>query len=69
MTEYLVVVRHEGKAWGASVPDLPGLFAVGRSRAEVLRRMRVALPMHLELMQREGLTVGRPASRGASVAV
>jgi predicted RNase H-like HicB family nuclease len=28
MSEYLVVIEHEGESWGACCPDLPG---VGRS--------------------------------------
>ena len=38
MTGYSVVIEHEGDAWGAYVPDLPGCVAAGSSRQEVESR-------------------------------
>ena len=31
MSEYLVVIEHEGNSWGAYVPDLPGVATVTAS--------------------------------------
>ena len=32
MSEYLVVIEHEGESWGAYCPDLPGLGVLGDTR-------------------------------------
>lgn len=37
----------EDSAWGAHSPDVDGVFAVGRSRAELESRMADALAAHL----------------------
>lgn len=34
MSEYLVVIEHEGESWGAYCPDLAGVGAVGDSQEE-----------------------------------
>ena len=54
MTGYPVVIEHEGDAWGAYVPDLPGCAATARSRAEVERRIREAVPAHVTPMRQAG---------------
>jgi predicted RNase H-like HicB family nuclease len=60
--EYLVILEHEGKAWGAYVPDLPGCVAVGTSRDEVERLIREAIPLHLESMREHGEPVPSPSA-------
>ena len=61
MTDYLVIYETgEDGAWGASCPDLPGVFAVGRTRDEVRRRMTEAIPLHIKGMREEGLDVPPP---------
>src|SRR5256885_16935023 len=40
LSEYLVVIEHEGESWGAYCPDLPGRGAVGDSRAEAEQLLR-----------------------------
>jgi predicted RNase H-like HicB family nuclease len=32
MSEYLVVIEHDGESWGAYCPDLPGVGVVGTLR-------------------------------------
>ena len=54
MTGYAVVIEHEGDAWGAYVPDLPGCVAAGSSREEVERLIREAIPLHLQAMREKG---------------
>jgi predicted RNase H-like HicB family nuclease len=48
MTEYLVVIEHEGDTWGAYCPDLPGLGVVGDNRDEVELLIREAIAFHLD---------------------
>ena len=62
MTGYAVVIEHEGNAWGAYVPDLPGCVAAGASRAEVERLIRDAIPLHLEAMRQHGERIPPPTA-------
>src|SRR3954449_8454091 len=48
MSEYLVVIEHEGESWGAYCPDLPGVGVVGDSQDEVERLIREAIVFHLD---------------------
>lgn len=66
---YLVLIERGPKNYGASVPDLPGCVAVGRTRAETLRLIRGALRMHLEAMERDGDPIPEPTSIGDVVEV
>jgi predicted RNase H-like HicB family nuclease len=44
MSEYVAVFeRAEDGGWGAYLPDLPGVVALGSSRKEVADRIREAL--------------------------
>jgi predicted RNase H-like HicB family nuclease len=70
MTEYLVVYEvGEDGGWGASSPDLPGCVAVGRTRAEVERLIREAIPMHIEAMRDVGEQIPEPYHLAGSVSV
>jgi len=69
MTEYLVVYEMgEDGGWGASSPDLPGCVAVGKTKAEVEKLIREAIPMHIELMREVGEPVPEPHAVAASIA-
>ena len=67
MTGYSVVIEHEGDAWGAYVPDLPGCVATGPSRQEVESRIREAIPVHISLMRQAGEDVPEPTAEGVIV--
>jgi predicted RNase H-like HicB family nuclease len=61
MTEYLVIYEQEEGDWGAYSPDLPGCcVAVGKTKAEVEKLIREAIPMHIELMRESGEPVPYP---------
>jgi predicted RNase H-like HicB family nuclease len=51
------------------VPDLPGCIAVGETRDEVVRLVREAISLHIEVLRRDGLPVPRPSSEGEFVDV
>jgi predicted RNase H-like HicB family nuclease len=55
--------------WGAYVPDLPGVIAVGDSRDGVERLIREAVELHLEGMREEGISIPPPASFAGVVEV
>lgn len=67
MSGYAVVIEHEGDAWGAYVPDLPGCVATGGSREEVERRIRDAIPAHVALMRDSGDEIPEPTAEGVIV--
>ena len=62
MSEYLVVIEHEGESWGAYCPDLPGLGVVADTREEVERLIREAIPFHLEGLREAGESIPLPSA-------
>jgi predicted RNase H-like HicB family nuclease len=66
MSEYLVVIEHEGESWGAYCPDLPGLGVVGESREDVEQLIREAIALHLEGLREDGQPVPPPSTVGTT---
>lgn len=66
MSEYLVVIEHEGNSWGAYVPDLPGVGVVGDTRDEVERLIHEAVVLHLDALRAAGEPVPEPAAVGST---
>ena len=61
---YLVRINKDPDSdWGASVPDLPGCVATGKTIDSTLRRIQVAIQLHLRGMRAEGLHPPRPRQR------
>jgi predicted RNase H-like HicB family nuclease len=60
--KYAVVIEEGPKSFGAYVPDLPGCFAVGESRAEAVQLIHEAIELHLERLQEQGEPIPVPAS-------
>ena len=59
--QYLVRINKDRHSdWGASVPDLPGCVATGKTIDVVLRRIQVAMKLHLRGMRSDGLRPPRP---------
>jgi predicted RNase H-like HicB family nuclease len=59
MSQYVVVYeRVEEGGWGAYLPDLPGVVALGATREDVTARIREAVDAYA----RELATLGRPPS-------
>jgi predicted RNase H-like HicB family nuclease len=57
MSDYVVVFeRADDGCWGAYLPDLPGVVALGSSRDEVAARIKEAV----EAYAREQAELGRP---------
>ena len=62
--QYLVRInRDEGSDWGASVPDLPGCVATGKTLDTTLRRIQGAIELHIEGLRDDGVRVPRPQIR------
>lgn len=67
--EYLVVVEKGRSSFGAYVPDLPECVAAGESRREVLKLIRDAVKLHIEVLRESGRPVPEPTSRSDVVRV
>lgn len=68
-TQYAVVIEEGPTSFGATVPDLPGCFAVGRTREEAERLIEEAIGEHIALLESQGQKIpekrrsGNPAHR------
>ena len=55
MSEYVVIYEEaEDGAWGAYLPDLPGVLALGSDRAEVSERLKEALTAYTDDLRERG---------------
>ena len=53
---YLVRINKDPDSdWGASVPDLPGCVATGKTIDSTLRRIQTAIQLHLRGMRADGV--------------
>jgi predicted RNase H-like HicB family nuclease len=65
MSEYVVIHEQaEDGGWGAYLPDLPGVVALGETRSEVSERIREALGAYSEELRQRGES--RPAPHHAA---
>jgi predicted RNase H-like HicB family nuclease len=70
MSEYVVIYEEaEDGAWGAYVPDLPGVVALGATRSEVASRMREALSAYAEDLRDRGDSLPAPHHAAEMLAV
>ena len=62
--QYLVRINKDADSdWGASVPDLPGCVAVGKTLDSTLRRIKIAIAMHVRGLREDGQRVPAPRRR------
>jgi predicted RNase H-like HicB family nuclease len=62
--QYLVRINRDPHSdWGASVPDLPGCVATGKTLDSALRRIEQARALHVRGLRDDGLPVPRPSHR------
>ena len=65
--QYLVRINKDPDSdWGASVPDLPGCVATGKTIDVALRRIQEAIEVHLQGMREDGLRPPRPRHRAVT---
>ena len=60
MMRYAIVIEKGPTSFGASVPDLPGCVAVGKTAAEARKLIAEAVPFHLEGLREDGLPIPDP---------
>ena len=65
--QYLVRINKDPDSdWGASVPDLPGCVATGKTIDAALRRIEKAVQLHLQGMREDGLRPPLPRQRSVN---
>jgi predicted RNase H-like HicB family nuclease len=65
--QYLVRINKDLESdWGASVPDLPGCVATGKTIDLALRRIQSAIELHLHGLQEDGIKVPLPRHRSVT---
>lgn len=72
MKRYSVVFERAGRTFSAFVPDLPdlpGCLATGRTRAEVERRIREAIEMHLTGLRSAKQAIPEPSAWTGAVEI
>jgi predicted RNase H-like HicB family nuclease len=65
--QYLLrISRDPDSDWGASVPDLPGCVATGKTLDTTLRRIQGAIEIHLRGMREDGIRLPQPQQRAVT---
>jgi predicted RNase H-like HicB family nuclease len=65
--QYLVRINKDPDSdWGASVPDLPGCVATGKTIDVTLRRIEKAITLHLKGMREDGTRPTLPRHRSVT---
>jgi predicted RNase H-like HicB family nuclease len=68
MTEYLVIFeRADDGGWGAYLPDLPGVVALGANHDEVAAGIREAVHAYAEEMRALGRVLPTPRATASTV--
>lgn len=60
--EYVVIFEKGNNSYGASVPDLPGCIAVGKTMEEVRELIAEAIEFHIEGLREDGDVIPLPSS-------
>jgi predicted RNase H-like HicB family nuclease len=61
MSEYVVIYEQaEDGAWGAYIPDLPGVVALGATRSEAAERIQEALAAYADDLRARGRVLPAP---------
>jgi predicted RNase H-like HicB family nuclease len=65
--QYLVRINKDPDSdWGASVPDLPGCIATGKTIDSALRRIQSAIGLHLRGLREDGIKPPLPRHRSVA---
>ena len=69
MSEYVVIYEQaEDGGWGAYLPDLPGVVALGASRDEVADRIQEAVAAYAQDLRERGRPLPLPHHAAGTVA-
>jgi predicted RNase H-like HicB family nuclease len=68
LTEYVVIYEQAPDGgWGAYLPDLPGVVAIGSTRSEVAERIEEALAAYARELDKAGKYLPEPAHKAGTV--
>ena len=68
MSDYVVIYEQgEDGGWGAYLPDVPGVVALGKTRSEVEAGIAEAVAAYVEEMGRAGYPIPEPLSASGTV--
>jgi predicted RNase H-like HicB family nuclease len=69
VSDYVVIYEQaEDGAWGAYLPDLPGVVALAPTRAEVAERIEEALSAYADDLRKRGQVMPAPHHSSGTVA-
>jgi predicted RNase H-like HicB family nuclease len=69
LSEYVVIYEQAGDGeWGAYLPDVPGVIALGATREEVTAGIKEALAAYAEDLSERGLGLPAPHHVAGTVA-
>lgn len=69
MSEYVVIYEQaDDGGWGAYLPDLPGVVALGATRSEVVERIREALAAYADDLSLRGQSLPAPHHTAGTIA-
>ncbi len=69
MSEHVVIYEPaDDGSWGAYLPDLPGVIALGKSRNDVAERIKEALAAYAADLQQRGRSLPAPHHAAGTVA-
>ena len=69
MRDYLVIYEQaEDGGWGAYIPDLPGVVALGESKGEVAESIKASVELYVEEVGEEGLP-GQPTAVAGTISI
>jgi predicted RNase H-like HicB family nuclease len=69
MKEYTVIYSRGETSWGAYVPDLPIVVAVGETLEETKRLIREAIDFHIEGLRMDCAPIPEPSTVAEVVSV
>lgn len=65
--QYLVRINKDPDSdWGASVPDLPGCVATGKTIDSAIRRIQGTIVLHLRGLREDGIKTPLPRHRSVA---
>jgi predicted RNase H-like HicB family nuclease len=68
LSEYVIYEQAEDGGWGAYIPDLPGVVALGATRSEVGKRIKEALTAYSEDLRGRGQSLPTPHHVAGTIA-
>lgn len=69
MYRFLIIIEKANENYSAYSPDLPGCVATGATREETEQNMQIAIKMHVEGLQEDGLPIPESHSFAENITI